>query len=242
MKPNLTFIWVFAVVLLVVTDGYGQTKIADTPPPAEVVIDIVNQPGCPLLLAVISVDAALPFGLADESQSRRTIRVKVANIDDKPIRGYALGFLDEKTKMISSTVMGRFIDRGQSIPIPASATGEWSKVLISVDYVEFSDGTSWGNDSFRRSQMIERFRAGRDLAMSRLNEVLVNYPAPEFFQKQVNVFLGVSTSHPSLEPSSEMLQKQFEFGFDSVVRGITAPGKRLAEGQEIAKRLESLRR
>jgi len=224
------------------TKGLGQNRASEAILAPEIETTIANQPGCPLLLAVLSVETAVvPYPADARNDSRRTIRVKVDNMSDKSVRGYTVIFRDEKNSLISSTVLDRFLERGRPLPINASATGEWSRPVISVDYVEFTDGSSWGNDTFKRSQLIERFRSGRDLAMNSLNYILLDYLNPDYFQKQVAPFLGVSIANPTSIPTSEMLKMQFNIGYDSVIKGVTAPGKRLAEGLEIAKRLDSLR-
>lgn len=242
---NSTHIRVITVLLaaLAASASFGQTTSADAPSSTHISVEIVDQPGCPLRLTVLSTESAAsmrPPTDAAKPPKQTTIRLRADNLDAKPVRGYAIGFDGGKTKIVSTTLFGKPLEKGQVNVIPSTASGEWSSVLISVDYVEFSDGTTWGTDLFKRSQEIESFFKGRDRAIGHLNEIVTSYPDYEFFLKQVSAFRGNSGSGPVSPPIPGMLQSQFEFGYDSVLKGLRAPTKRLAEGQEIARKLELL--
>lgn len=220
--------------------GYGQIKTVVPPEASHVTVEVMDQPGSPLRLEVLGVDN-YPLNPPDKAHPKllNTIRMRVDNIDGRFVRGYAIVFQSEKTTNVSPTVLVRLLERGRSNTFPTSSRAEWpSRVLVSVDYVEFADGTSWGNDTYKQSQAIGRFLEGRNLAVSRLNEILLNYPDAEFHRKKINAFIGSGLPGILPVPSPNILQTAFDFGYDSVLKGLRTPGKNTAESQEIARKIE----
>jgi hypothetical protein len=47
-------------------------------------------------------------------------------------------------------------------------TAEVSEVLLSIDFVEFEDGTTWGADTFKMSEKLAGRRAGGKAALDKL--------------------------------------------------------------------------
>jgi hypothetical protein len=74
-----------------------------------------------------------------------------------------------------------------------------AKPAVSVDFVRFTDGRTWGEDSLGRSKQIVAYLEGRSLALSRLNELLVGHDDTEI-RKAFDVFGASSFSEPNLFP------------------------------------------
>ncbi|MEJ7622790.1 MAG: hypothetical protein WKF34_02245 [Pyrinomonadaceae bacterium] len=220
--------------------AYGQSP-SETPaavsPPA---VEIMNQPGSPVRLELLGSDS-FPLSPPNKPRSslRTTIRVRVDNVGEQAVGGYAIVFQSEKFTNVSAMALGKLLEKGQTNTFPTSSSAEWdSPVWASVDYVQFEDGTSWGADRFKRSVQIGRFLDGRNLAIARLEEILINHPDAEFHRRQVKGFIGQAISGMGPESNAVMLQTAFDFGYESVLKGLRAPSKKVADGQEIARKLE----
>ena len=94
----------------------------------------------------------------------------VVNNNDKPIRAYTIrrddGLTGSNLSMLNSP-----LQPGQSL-WEALGNTTYSEpvqaILLSVDFVEFTDGTFWGPDTTRSSQRLAGIRAGMSVERSRL--------------------------------------------------------------------------
>src|ERR1035437_587582 len=226
----------------------SQNKAPDQQEVPAVTYEIADQPGSPLKLEVLGINSFAPSTPTNlppnarinwDTVPNKTLTAKIENVGMTPVRGFVIVVQSEKARTASIVVFGsRLFQPGQSqpsFPINLVATAH---LTISVDYVEFGDGGSWGDDTSKRSQMVTRFFEGRDLAISRLKEILVNYPEPEYFLKQLDAFRASGTSDALPAPSPFMMKRQFDGGYNTVLQALRNPSKRVAEGQEIARKLE----
>lgn len=151
--------------------GFSQTAL----PPRVVV---VHQHGSPLLILSTYVDSSDPL------QPR--YGYSVTNNSDKPIRAYAIqervsidaGAPIVSTHLIHAPAVKLFLKphesrqeeggRGRTYQSPPD------KVEFAVDFVEFADGTRWGDDTSKSGEILDGERAGGKAAIKRYREILAN--------------------------------------------------------------------
>ena len=98
----------------------------------------------------------------------------VVNNNDKPIRAYTIrqddGLTGSNLSMLNSP-----LQPGQSL-WEAYDNATYSEpvrtILLSVDFVEFADGTAWGPDTTRSSQRLAGMRTGMSVERNRLLTIL----------------------------------------------------------------------
>lgn len=93
------------------------------------------------------------------------------------------------------------------------------KTGISVDYILFSDGTSWGTDSLRRAGRINEYLDGRKAAIDNLTTLLFGIVQSECLMG-INSFIDI-IQEPigDHEPTKPGLSFQ-ERGYEVVVNGL----------------------
>ncbi|GEM_PF-2433448 len=108
------------------------------------------------------------------------------------------------------------------------------KPVISLDYVLFVDGKTWGADSLGRSKEIKAFINGHDLAVKRLKELRVDKDSTDFIQA---IELG-SASYGAQVSNSYDGTDFYAKGYEAVIKGLRRMLKRADEAKELARKLE----
>ena len=138
------------------------------------IILIRPQPDAPLAILPSTVDSADPR--APE------INYLVVNISQKSVRAYAIideisfGNAKSKGAQLSNIADPDLILKpGQSV-IKSLGGDEYSSavqtITLSVDFVEFIDGTTFGNDIFKSRERLDGQRAGARVVTDRLSDIL----------------------------------------------------------------------
>lgn len=133
-------------------------------------VSMKPQPDAPLRLSVVSYDSSDPQSPA--------VRVEVTNVGTKVIRAYSVSQEttkgDEKSSsilFIDVGVLGQGLQAGRQstdeIPYPV-AWGDDSRMSLAIDLVEFADGTTWGPDEEKSTEILAGRRAGERQAARRL--------------------------------------------------------------------------
>jgi hypothetical protein len=212
----------FCICLLMATAGFSQstpqTKLLnlpdDLPPPPKV--EVEPQPDSSLHITVetkwVNVN---PAGIE--------LALKVKNISsDKAVRAYATRqafTIDEPPHgcfLLNAVKPGRVLQPGQS-----EVRSTWRgypldsrrPILLFVDYVEFTDGSSWGADGCESAQYLAGARAGAKALAERLEKELANVGAAALM-KSLNEIAG-EIDVPVAE--SQAWQKGFRVGIESMI-------------------------
>lgn len=86
---------------------------------------------------------------------------------------------------------------------------EVSKVILSVDFVEFEDGTMWGADTFKMSEKLAGRRAGGKAALDKLRQL----------SKTRGLKVVVDSLEENMEVAAPALESElWKEGFDEGVR------------------------
>ena len=138
------------------------------------VIEVSAQPDAPLLLSLSTVFTTNP--------SKPQISFNLENLGDKPVRSYAvrcdaLSGKTERSELVFGTpsVLDWLMQRGQWQGIFYMFDGRDippDHLALSLDFVEFEDGTTWGPDTFKSAEQLVAQRVGAKLEQTRLLQVL----------------------------------------------------------------------
>lgn len=140
-------------------------------------ISVEQQQGAPILISSTYVDSSNPL--------KPKFGYVMTNVSDKTIRAYAIrheiNYGIEQAKQ-SSAVLSHLISESLLLqPNQSSSINEGgdfrypqsvNEIKLSVDFVEFTDGITWGNDSFKSSERLAGQRAGGKAAIKKFREKL----------------------------------------------------------------------
>lgn len=218
-----TIIWFFS--------GRASTQI----PPPQILIE--QQPDSPLRISSIYMTSPDPF----EPQYGYTI----TNIKDKSIRAYAikedirLGDGQAGTSGVDLSHLPSLkllLQPSQSRLISADNSSKYTQpvreIILSVDFVEFSDGSTWGNDLFNSAQRLAGQRAGGKAALKRFRERLKT-GGPDSL---TDAIIQDDVIQSDNQVSSQDWQEGFQTGI-GIVRNRLKEAKRKG-GAEVIKELE----
>lgn len=113
---------------------------------------------------------------------------------------------------------------------------------VYIDFVLFVDGSSWGDDTLGRSKDLREFVEGRNLAMTRLEQLLAGRSDAEIKQA-LNVFGASSFSAPNLPTGRPAREIDFSArGYESIVMILRRMPRSVELGQDLARELELMAR
>jgi hypothetical protein len=207
--------------------GFSQNM-----PPLRVVV--LQQPDSPILILSTYVDSSDPL--------RPRYGYSITNTDDKPIRAFAIresvstrgGAPIISTSLTHSPAVKLFLKPHESRQAEGGLGSIYQvppdKVEIALDFVEFADGTRWGDDTGKSGEMLDGFRAGGKAAIKRYREILASEGAIALER--------VLEGQNSIQPESQSKSVKWIDGFNS---GVSTVKSRLAEtkvkgGQDGVKR------
>ena len=201
-----------AVFLLRV--GLAQTlddKLKKQPP---LVANVVKQDDTPLHITIIDVDNSDP--------SYQTVYYVIQNSGNKPIRAYTLLGTTKPgvVKTSTSYQVIKLLQPGEIIK------GEWFEenenikfgepLTLSVDYVKFRDGSSWGDDTQRQSETIGGHFAGQAKAAEKVTNLIKNQ-IPETIIDLLEQQKADSVSFTSNSEQTEKWRRGFQQGYNAIL-------------------------
>ena len=159
-----------------------------------------------------------------------TIHIVVKNVGTRAIRAYA-------TRAGESAHGGCFIynviapgkviqpeqSDGRSRFVGVSRTSPPKIIYEAVDFVEFTDGTTWGDDRCEAAELLAGARAGGNAAIEMLRRILKQEGPKAVLQKIKNYTL-------ELEPSDEHSDR-WKSAFRGAVRNVIDRVKRAYESE-----------
>ncbi len=167
--------WVFpvsgvAIAMLLVTSHVNPLSITSQKNPGKMIADqtlvvsVEQQAGVPVQISVIKTDATNPLS--------PQLELQVINISSKAICTFAIIYtaasLEKKwgggnitlTNILS---LKEAIQPTQSKAVNIASYGyvePVTAIMLSVDFVEFVDGTTWGQDIYKSGERVAGQRAG----------------------------------------------------------------------------------
>ena len=167
----------FAVLLQVVLAGAARPG-QQAPPPEPPQYEIVTQEGAPLRIVSVQTKWAVPDRTGIE------IYATVENVGAKPISSYATrnvggdeGEGGKHCLLISAHSPGKALRPGDSegrSTWTGVGAGTPAVMRRAVDWVEFTDGATWGEDTCKSAEALAAWRAGAREARRLLREVFAS--------------------------------------------------------------------
>lgn len=219
-KYLLLFILVMGLnTLLTVTllqVSFSQTKKEDFSNQQPVKVEVMEQKDSPLRITIINVN--------NSPLSYQEIIISLQNVSDKPIRAYTLvGDAGKSSgKVITNSFATELLQIGlsvtNSIDLERQSIKEGETALLSIDYVEFEDGSSWGNDNQRKSKVLAGEREGRKVAVKQLKDLLKNRNISSMsdITNLLKDLEGTIVQVPEANQSDEW-KRGFRLGYKSVI-------------------------
>lgn len=138
---------------------------------SEISVSVKNPASAPILITA-------PTSISTDS-SRPSYSVLLTNVGKKAVRAYTLAteiFVGEKGNKVNESSLSHMI-ANELLMNPSQSRQEINngnnaypepviRIVVSIDFVEFSDGTSWGEDVYRSAESLEGQRAGGRAAIS----------------------------------------------------------------------------
>lgn len=230
MKNGFTLTGLAIIFLGLAAGINGQTSIVQTAPRVTEFTFAV-QPDCPLHLAVGNSSMRLP-----------STPIEISTKDERAINGSVLLIESEGQQQFSINVrpempiaLGRSAMQGFGMSFGGLKTME--KVSISVDFVRFVDGGTWGSDTAGGSKVIAAFLSGRELATKRLSDLLAesNLDPANFFAP-IKAFGSASFGGPvTMKQDLTIIRRE---GYRGILKALRTANKNTAEAQDLARKLE----
>ncbi len=151
------------------------TAIAATQQTPKIIIH--EQQGSPVIISAQYVDASTP--------TRPIFTYVLANVSGKPIRAYTIkhevSYGDDQYKSrgansVQLPSMSQALLPSQSRQEEGGGEARYNQpvneIVLSVDFVEFADGTTWGEDEYKFAEKLAGVRAGGKAALKKFREKL----------------------------------------------------------------------
>ncbi|MDQ3800668.1 MAG: hypothetical protein M3384_14570 [Acidobacteriota bacterium] len=179
-------------------------------------VSVENQPDSPLIITVISVN--------DSISSRPIVGYAVQNVSEKAISAFTI--VEKERTTTQETITGTTISYSTLLLQPKDYNRDSfnarqfyqviEELTLFVDYVEFGDGTSWGNDTQKGSETIAGRRAGRIKAIEEINNLIrnqnINSVISLINQEITQIIVPAADSK-----QTEKWRNGFQLGYKSVV-------------------------
>lgn len=175
------YLFLFIVVMIMnialagilLRSSMGQTR-TDFSSQKPIKVEVIEQKESPLRITVVDVD--------NSGRVHQEIICSLQNVSDKSIRAYVLLADGQKSnrggKIIIHYFSIKLFHAGESsttsMPIERVNIQNDETISLSIDYVEFSDGSFWGADRERKSQTIAGERAGKKAGITYFRELIKN--------------------------------------------------------------------
>lgn len=174
-KKTYMLAFIVVTILNVVLAGFllraGLAQISDktlkNQPPVKA--EVLKQDDSPALITVINVD--------NSEEKDQTVKYSVQNVGSKKIRAYVLVLADKSdtgkviTNFFQSFEVGKIIQDSIS---EARVNIKSNTLFLSLDYIEFEDGSSWGKDIQKQSEYLTGYKKGQRTAIDEIKSKLNN--------------------------------------------------------------------
>ena len=194
--------------------------------------EIREQPDSPLrLVAFKDPKRPLPGSpITIRNDGGSVIVAFVLRVDVEPYGISHVVFLGQKGLAVGESKV-----QGMGMPRLIDDT---AKPAISIDYVQFADGSSWGDDALGKGKAVKDFLAGRALALSRLKELLAGQDDSDY-QRTFDVFSSSSFSEPNLPtPRGPGIMDWGARGYEEIINLLRRMPRRSEEAKDLARKLE----
>ncbi|HEX8737986.1 MAG TPA: hypothetical protein VF721_21820 [Pyrinomonadaceae bacterium] len=239
-KYLFLFIFIMALnislTVFLIRVSFGQSQKADFSSQPPVKVKILEQKDCPIQITVINVD--------NSALSAQNIVYSLQNISNKPIRAYTLlGNGKNDGKVVTNSFAIKLFQPSEYEYDDFFVEREIAKegtIFLSIDYVEFEDGSSWGKDREKKSKEIAGEREGRKAAIRHLKDLIKNQNANG--ENGIKTFLKQDVKEISVDVPDTNQPDEWKRGFRGGYKGVISILQRIKEQEieSLAKKLDEM--
>jgi len=204
------------------------------PIPPAVDVDIREQADSPIHLTVDeAVKGRIPgTPLKVRNDSGSFVAAYVLRVDVEPHGLNQMVIVGPKGLAVGETKV-------QALPTSHFREGS-ARPVVSVDYVQFADGTTWGEDSLGRSKHVAAYLKGRNEALARLQEMLAGQDATDI-NRTLDAFSSSSFAEPNLPAGRPPRYIDYSVrGYEEVINILRRMPRNTELGRDLARRLEMM--
>jgi hypothetical protein len=227
------FLFIFVMILnisltiVLLRVSFGQIQKAEPLSQPPIRVEIVEQKDCPLRIMVVNVD--------NSALSAQNIVYSLQNISNKSIRAYTLlGDGKSDGKVVTNSFISKLFQPSEyeygDFFVEREIAKEEKTISLSIDYVEFEDGSAWGNDSQKKSKEIAGAREGRKAAIQHLKGLLKNQNATD--ETGIKTFLKQDIKQIIVAVPNTIQSDEWKTGFRGGYKAVISVLQRIRE-QEI---------
>lgn len=213
-KYLVTFIAVTALNLMLgaflIHKSSGQTnKYADQKP---LIVEIIAQNDSPLRIMLTDVD--------NSAALLQKVNYAIQNISNKPVKGYVIWANGKSTGKITTNFFPTKLFQTEAVYteelfLERENIKPNEGLSLSIDYVEFEDGSSWGEDVQGQSEHLIGARAGVEVAIKQFKDLINNRETAALTTILEKKLVDVEVALPKTF-QSEKWQKGFTDGYKTI--------------------------
>lgn len=211
------------------------TMVAPLPLPPAIEVDIREQPDSPIHLTMDDTFKGRMPGtpLKVRNDGGSTVAAYVLRVDVEPFGINQMVILGPKGLTVGDA-------RVQGLPMSNYREGS-AKPVVSVDYVQFTDGKTWGEDNLGRSKNVADYLKGRNEALARLQEMLAGQDATDI-NRALDVYSSSSFAEPSILPAGRPPRyvDYYVRGYEEVINILRRMPRNTELGRDLAHQLETM--
>ena len=209
----------FALFLIFALNAFAQTEITISP-----------QPNSPLQISDIDSKWRVSTDDKEHQWNMLSVEFAVQNIGNKAVRAYTICIVEDRG------LGGSAFSYPTSVLFEPKQTrqnglGEYGylktpeSIKLVVDFVEFADGTTWGEDSSESAQQLIGLRAGAEMLL----DYLKNINKQDGIEAVIKALDATKDTVPLPENQNYIWQRGFRTG----ISVITVRFKKIYEKQGI---------
>lgn len=221
MKINLSnkysaIVGILIIILLGVTMGSGWTFF-NADPLNNTVIRVEEQKDSPILIQSSTLLSSNPlkptYSYFVNNVSNKTIRAYAIKVDSVLDNGGVISGVTLNNPISEAQFLKPKINKSESGGQGTAYSASVSEIVLSVDFVEFDDGTTWGKDSYDSSELLVGQKAGT-IEVIKYFQNKLNLRNTEEFLFDIDNFDEKVLTHTS---SSKMFNKGYKTGVKFVI-------------------------
>lgn len=202
-----------ALGVFLIHNVFAQKTNVDLTNQLPVKVEVESQKDSPLVVTVLSVETS--------GELFQNINYTIQNVDRKPIRAYTLvGRKKVGGKIMTRSFMVKLFQPQQvniaQFEEERANIKEDTKITLSIDYVEFADGSSWGKDEYQTSEQITQEFAGREAAIDYFKRLIENNEQSSLSNELEQNIVDYQVPIPDRQ-MNEKAQRGFRTGYKSIL-------------------------
>jgi hypothetical protein len=193
----------------------AQTSDSKLKNQTPITVEVVKQTNNPLLITIVNVD--------NSNQNYQMINYSVQNISNKSIRGYVTEARSENSGKISTDffpakLFQTGITYNEELIVERENIKLNKNLSLLIDYVEFEDGSYWGEDTQGQSEQIAGGLVGAKMAIEYFESFIENRELLNLRTLMDKPLKDIEITLPEISKSkNEKWQDGFRNGYKSII-------------------------